>query len=203
MSHVQSTAIELANLLDDSLAPVYVLDEERRIIYCNPALARWTGVAAGELLSTRCVYHSESLEGSPAAIAAGLCPPPKVFCGQPQSAVVSCQGRNGEPIHRRGHFLPLSNGEDESAAVVVVLESSDCSPDEQDAAGEAEAQLHAQLRRFRRQMAARYRIEGLAGNSPAIVRARAQIELAATSGAGVLVIGPRGSGKDFAAKAIH
>ena len=45
MASLQSIAIELASLLDDSQAPVYVLDEDRRIMYCNPACARgpaWT-----------------------------------------------------------------------------------------------------------------------------------------------------------------
>jgi DNA-binding NtrC family response regulator len=203
MSDVQSTAIELAGLLDDSLAPVYVLDEDRRIVYCNPACARWVGISAAGLLGQRCVYHSETDDGSASAIAAGLCPPPKAFSGQPQAAIVSCLARDGTPVFRRGHFLPLSDGQDESAAVVAVLESSDCSSEAIAAAGDADAQLHEQLRRFRRQAAARYRADGLLGNSPAMVRARAQIELAATSGANTLVLGPQGSGKDHAAKAIH
>ena len=53
MSKVQSAISELASLLDDSLAPVYVLDEDRRIIYCNPACARWIGIRPSELLGER------------------------------------------------------------------------------------------------------------------------------------------------------
>jgi DNA-binding NtrC family response regulator len=43
----------------------------------------------------------------------------------------------------------------------------------------------------------------LLGNSPAIQRARAQIELAAASNAAVIITGPAGAGKDHVARAIH
>jgi transcriptional regulator with PAS, ATPase and Fis domain len=203
MPDVQSTAIELASLLDDSPAPVYVLDDDRRIVYCNAACARWLEMSAGELLGQRCVYHSAGQDALPASVAAGLCPPPKVFAGRPQTALVSCPRRDGKAVHRRGHFLPLSDGEDESAAVVAVLETSDCPSDAPDGGGDADQRLHDELREFRRRMAARFRLDTLLGGSPAMLRARAQVELAAQSRASVLVVGPRGSGKDHVARAIH
>ena len=203
MADVQSTAAELAGLLDDSLAPVYVLDEDRRIIYCNPACARWTGVSTSELLGAQCVFHSEPDDGSAAAIAVALCPPPKVFSGKPRAAMIGITRPDGRTVHRCGHFLPLSDGEDECAAVVAVLESYDCAAQEPGPAVDDGAQLHEQLRALRRRMAGRYRLDSLLGRSPTIVRARAQIELATATGASVLVVGPAGSGKDHAAKAIH
>src|SRR5262249_19230663 len=63
--------------------------------------------------------------------------------------------------------------------------------------------LHEQVRRIRAELAARYPPESLIGRTPAMARARAQIELAATTRECVLIVGPRGSGKDHAAKAIH
>lgn len=203
MVDVQSTAAELASLFDDSLAPVYVLDEDRRIIYCNGACARWTGISLGELLGARCVFCSDAEDRSAAAIVLGMCPPPKVFSGQPHQAVVSITRPDGRAVRRRGHFLPLSDGEDESAAVVAVLESSDCLADGPATASDTSAQLHEQLRALRRRMAGRYRVDSLLGHSPTIVRARAQIELAAATAASVLIVGPSGSGKDHVAKAIH
>jgi DNA-binding NtrC family response regulator len=53
------------------------------------------------------------------------------------------------------------------------------------------------------ELAGRFRPDSLIGNSPAIRRARAQIELARSVGTSVLILGPRGSGKDHVAKAIH
>jgi DNA-binding NtrC family response regulator len=207
MPHAQSTAAELASLLNDSLAPVYVLDDDRRIVFCNRACAHWIGVTPAELLDQQCVYTSQTADGSPPGIAAGLCPPPRVFAGEPQTAVVCCTAPDGRTIHRRGRFLPLSDGADQSAAVVAVLESSDCSPTSAETADHADqdtpARLHEQLRAFRRRMVQRYPVDRLLGDSPTTRRARAQIELAAQNRANVLIVGPDGTGKDHVAKAIH
>ncbi len=207
MSHAQSSAVELASLLNDSLAPIYVLDDGRRIVFCNQACARWIGLDAAELLNQQCNYCSESDDRSPASIAAGLCPPPKVFCGLPRAAIVSCPTGDGQSVHRRGHFFPLSDGADESAPVVAVLEMVDCSAAEADPndpdAPDAAATLHEQLRAVRGRLAERFRVDRLLGESPSMRRARAQIELAADSRANVLIVGADGTGKDHVAKTIH
>ncbi len=207
MSNVRSAGVELASLLDDSQAPVYVLDDDRRIVFCNRACARWLGIDAGSLLGERCTYHGTAEDGSIAAIAARLCPPPKVFSGQPQAARIGIATFDGRTIYRRGRFLPLSDGDDESAAVIAVLEVSDClgdAPlDEATVAAAANTALHEQLHALRRQMTGRFAVDSLLGTSPSIERARAQVKLAAASDVQVLVLGPAGSGKDHVAKVIH
>jgi DNA-binding NtrC family response regulator len=201
MSRTRSTTTDLAKLLGDSHAPIYVLDEERRIIYCNAACARWLGKKPAELIGQQCAYYTADENGQPGGIAAGLCPPPKVFSGHAQPALVSCTPPTGQLIYRRGHFFPLGDGQDDSAAVIAILEPYDSLPE--DPAAGSDAQLHEQIRRFHHQMAARFRTDSLLGVSPAMARVRAQIELAAATDACVLVLGPQGSGKDHAAKAIH
>ncbi len=203
MSNSRTIAIDLAKLLDDCFAPIYVLDEERRIVFCNAACARWTRTKPHDLIGQQCVYCAADENSGTAGVAAGLCPPPKVFSGQVQVAVVRCAAKDGSSVYRRGHFLPLSDGQDESAEVIAILESQDCSDDNLSASADNDAQLHEQVHRFRLQMAGRFRPNSLIGDSPAIVRARAQIELARSVGASVMVLGPGGSGKDHAAKAIH
>ncbi len=201
MSCDRTTMADLARLLADSAAPIYVLDEDRRIVFCNAACAQWVGLAADDLVGQQCIYHSPGDDSKPSAVAAGLCPPPKVFAGQVQTATVSCTAPDGTLVWRRGHFVPLSDGQDESAEVLAVLDTNDCGPAVQESA--SDAQLHEQVRRFRAAMTAHFRLDGLIGASPAIVRVRAQIELAACCDAHVLVAGPRGSGKDHVAKSIH
>jgi DNA-binding NtrC family response regulator len=63
--------------------------------------------------------------------------------------------------------------------------------------------LHEMLQRFRRQAASLYGIDRLVGNSPAMRRARAQVELAVGNQASVLLVGPPGSGRQQTATAIH
>jgi DNA-binding NtrC family response regulator len=203
MSRIRSTATDLARFLDDGAAPVYVLDEDRRIIFCNDACARWVGVAADQLIGCQCNYHPPDEPSDAVGVAAGLCPPPKVFSGQAQSARVSSTRGDGSLVYRRGHFLPLADGQDESAPVIAVLETADCPANAEPDDRFADAHLHDQVRRFRHQMGGRFTAESLIGNNPLVARARSQIELAARTGAGVLIVGPAGSGKDHAAKAIH
>jgi DNA-binding NtrC family response regulator len=64
--------------------------------------------------------------------------------------------------------------------------------------------LHAVAARVRRELATRYAPERLIGVSPALVRVRKQIELAASSpAANVAIVGPAGVGKRHAARTIH
>ena len=206
MAQVRSAAVELAGLLNDSQAPVYLVDDDRRIVFYNRACATWLGIDGAVLVGERCEYQSVANDQSPASIAAQLCPPPQVFAGKPSSARIGIAPADGRTIYRRGRFLPLSDGADESAGVVAVLETSDCAsnaPLDDSPTAAANTELHDQLQALRRKLASRFTVDSLLGTSPAIERARVQVKLAATSDAQVLVIGPRGSGKDHVAKAIH
>jgi DNA-binding NtrC family response regulator len=151
--------------------------------------------------------QSPSRDGSadqPVSHVAGLCPPPQVFSGRATAALVTCRRPDdGQVVHRRGQFLPLARGEDESSPVIAVLELADCAADALLSDGESNELLHEQVRQFRQQMAGRFSPDRLIGNHPLIVRARAQIAAAAKSGASALIVGSPGSGKDHAAKAIH
>jgi DNA-binding NtrC family response regulator len=209
MARSRMIAGDLARLWDDSVTPIYVLDDDRRIVFCNAACARWAGTKVGELLGQQCVYHTPAVLAQGADVAAGLCPPPEVFSGQRQTAVVSCAAPDGRLMFRRGHFFPLDDGQNDSAPVLAILEQHDCecpACETANAAGDAgrrDLELHELVRRFRHEAAARYRTDSLIGGSPAIARAREQIELAAGSNAHVLIVGPQGAGKEHAAKAIH
>jgi transcriptional regulator with PAS, ATPase and Fis domain len=206
MSLTRYTATDLARFLDGGLAPVYVLDEDRRIIFCNAACASWLGLSVDALLGQQCNYHApeQTHDGSSAEpYVAGLCPPPQVFSGRATAALVTCTRADGRAVHRRGQFLPLARGEDESSPVIAVLELADCTADAPQPDGESSERLHEQVRQFRQKMAGRFTPDRLIGNHPLIVRARTQIAAAAKSGASTLIVGPTGSGKDHAAKAIH
>ncbi len=207
MSTVRSAAVELASLLNDSQTPVYLVDDNRRIVFCNRACSRWLGVEAENLLGQQCVYHSPPEGDSTAAVAARLCPPPQALAGQPQATRIVKMTPDGRSIYRWARFLPLYDGDDESAAVIAVMETSDCLPDAPpsatNVAAAADTAVHEQLRQFRQRQGERFAVDSLLGTSPAIERARAQVKVAAASDAEVLIVGPVGTGKDHVAKAIH
>ena len=206
MSRSRPLAADLAKVLNDAPAPVYVVDDWRQIAFCNRACAAWTMTTVDDLVGQACAYRTPSETAVPSSIAAELCPPPAAFSGTAQTAIVGVTRPDGTQAFRRGHFLPLSEGDEHCAAVIAVLELTDCPPP---AAGDAadsvaaDGQLHDMVRRFRRQMAGRFGANALIGSSPALAKARAQIALAAGSNASVLVVGPAGSGKDHVARAIH
>ena len=83
----------LARLFTASSQPIYLLDDQRRVVYCNEACENWLAMMAEELIGQQCSYHS----GDPAQLAteraAALCPPPAVFLGERRQAVIVSAGR--------------------------------------------------------------------------------------------------------------
>ena len=210
----------LTHLLDQTSRPVYVVDGERRVVYCNSALAAWLDIPPERIVGRLVEYHSETAGAAKrdaAAPLADLCPPPRALAGEACRATISCVARDGRLVHRHAEFLPLdsranqrSDGKNtaggQPAAVFVVLAAGDLSPEElaADLAAEPEADaLHRTIRQFRRGQAACYRVESILGNSPAMQKVRAQVAAAAASAANVWIAGPRGSGRGHIARAIH
>ena len=90
--------------------------------------------------------------------------------------------------------------------MLVLLADEDLTPREVAAEVSREPttdELHRTIRRFRRGQAQRYSIASLLGSSSAMQKVRSQVEAAAASGANTLIVGPRGSGRSHAARAIH
>jgi len=205
MARGRTDAKELARLLDAVAQPVYVLDEEQAIAFCNQACLDWLGCTAEAIHGQRCVY-GPSAEGAKEPVAAGLCPPPGALRGQEMEGVVGATLADGRLTRRRARFVPLRGEGELSPALMVLVDSAEWTePDGQPspACPSEAAQLHERLRRFRHQRAGQYRLDRFVGDSPAIRRVRSQIELAAGSRASVVIIGPPGSGRQHAAQTIH
>ncbi len=208
---------ELARTLNSAPQPIYVLDDEFVLVFCNRACQEWLGESAEGVVGTLCKYDSGVDNSSSQAVASGLCPPPGAMLGGVQSAVVSCvqpadaSTDNRPPRRRMARFVPVRAGAEDLVALIAILDTEDLpdsAPDVQPPivapSVEADApELHEQVAQFRREAAARYGAEGLIGQSAAMRRARSQIEVAAGSHASVLLLGPTGSGRQHTAAAIH
>ena len=211
----------LTSLLERSLSPIYVVDERRRIIYCNPALATWLDLKRERIIGRAVEYHSE-LAGEPEredVPLSDLCPPPRVWSGTQCQGTISSIARDGGLANRHADFLPLGRSQSKSktgknhdmqhealSGVLVVVGAEDLSPQEVEVElyGEASPdELHRAIRRFRRSQASMYAMHSLLGNSPAMRKVRAQVAAAAASGANVILYGPAGSGRGHIARAIH
>ena len=206
MARARTRAVELAKLLNSATQPIYVLDDEQTLVFCNRACLDWVGRTADELRGRRCAYHSSPDVTGADAVAAGLCPSPAVLAGQETTGIIACVAGDGRPRRRRARFIPLGGGPEDVIGLIALVDLEDLSESETSspAAGETEAaRLHERVRAFRHQAAARCRADRLAGDSPPMRRARTQIALAAESGASVLVVGPPGSGRQHVANGVH
>jgi two-component system response regulator AtoC len=205
-------ANELMRLFNAVPQPIYAVDDELTIIYLNPACEKLLAAASDRLIGVRTAYYSPPESNSAEGIAAALCPPTEAITGMPSEGVITVLPALGETqanTGRRRHatFFPLGSP-DNLRGIVAILESEDCLIDPVDLAespaGEPNReQLHAAIRRFRREAAGRCAAEHLVGTSPAMRLARRQVEAAAASGCGVAISGPPGSGRERLAAAIH
>ncbi len=203
---------------------MYAVNVERRVVFCNAALAEWLGLEPEQIVGRIVEYHSEGAgtrDGRDEANTplADLCPPPKALRGVSCTGTIACMARDGRLVHRQAEFVPLANSAvtrpDDDAkkpisadgnGVLVLLSESDLSPQRLAAELSDEPtadELHRTIRQFRRAEAAHYRIDSLLGQSAAMRKVRAQLLAAAESSSNALLHGPRGSGRKQVARAIH
>ena len=209
MARPRSKTLALGKLLDSASRPIYVLDEEYSLVFCNSACLEWVGHSADELLGERCRYHSDPEVTEVEATAAGLCPPPAAMTGrQLTGTVVKIDHQSDRLSRRRARFIPLANDPEDAAGLIVLVDGEDL-PDTDFAAAEPATDqpetdwLHERVRAFRRELGDRYRVDRIVGDSPAMRKVRAQVALASKSKTGVLIVGPAGSGRQHVARSIH
>ena len=243
MARPRSKTLALGKLLDSTSLPIYVLDEEYSLVFCNSACLQWVGHSADELLGRRCRYHSDPEVTEVEAAAAGLCPPPAAMTGrQLTGTVVTIDHQSGRLARRRARFVPLADGPDGPLGLIVLVDGEDLPDTHFAVAGPATDQtetdwLHERVRAYRRELGDRYRMDRIVGDSSAMQKVRAQVALASKSqagsplekgtgsepqralsdenarsrgayplfhrAAGVLIVGPPGSGRQHVARSIH
>ncbi len=209
MARVRTPATELAGRLNSSETPLYVVDTQYALIFLNTAARQWLGEAAEGLPGTRCLYTSDPPGEGPAAVAAGLCPPPESLAGATVERNVMVPTPDGRVLKRRVRFIPLGTAPENVLGIVAMAvpdpagaaAAEAVEPDPGDEPGPL--QLHELLQQFRREAAVRYGADRLVGESPAMRLARRQVELAGGCRESVLILGPPGSGRRHTAAAIH
>ena len=206
MAKARSIPTRLLRLLENTADPVYVLDADRAILFCNQACANWIGVEAASLVGRRVDYVTgDEMHGVPGA-AAGLCPPPDVFAGRARSGHVSSMSSGGRLLYRKARFMPLADEDGNTLAVFAYLEHTDLHASDLQSNSSPSSTtdyLHAVIRQFRAEHGSRHGLVELLGETPSIKQVRARVQLAAGSRASVLITGPIGSGQAAVARAIH
>jgi DNA-binding NtrC family response regulator len=179
-------------LFQQSHDPVFILNRRRRLLFANRAWETLTGQSAGEAHGLTCTRRSS--DRPLAALARTLCPPPGVLQGRFARVVRAAPGAADGPPWWEIEFLPLT---DESGVIGIFGKIAVSEPSVPEAAPtitEAWAAVRAQA-------VDHFRLDALdAGGQPTLA---AQARLAAASRCPVYVVGERGSGKRWLARAIH
>jgi hypothetical protein len=190
--------------LAQSTLPIYLLDEQRFVVFANAPLAEWVGLPLEQIVGTRLVYGAASLVARDAAgLLRGLCPPPGA---ERLATLVSALGRDGRVRHRDVQFISLALPDEESSPLLAVVGNHDKSPLElADSMGSTPTpqRLHRQLQSWRAQNHGLWPAEFLLGHSPAAVRLRNQIDVAVASRASTLLRGSIASDLAIVARLIH
>jgi len=204
MGRKRSNINALSRMLATCSVPVYAIDNQRKIVYCNGACTDWLGVEARDLIGQQCDYHSDGLDSGARNLGAELCPPPDVFLGQRATIELACRNAQGQLVRRRAECLPLGSSKTGSVGSIVIIDAEDL-PDEEPVRKDvvAATKLHGRLRLLLDQTGSRYGLDQIIGDSPAITRVREQVLLATASDSRVLVVGPPGSGREYMARSIH
>lgn len=202
MGRARSRANSLARLLDTVPRPVYVVDRHRTLVYGNAACGDLLKTEVEPLLGQTCVYSAQGEDPEPRLVNS-LCPPPESFAGTRVEQPISILDATGTAVDQYGVFLPLGNDRQHCPAVLTVLlppaPRATTPPIEWNA-----PQLHQQLMQFRHDFQIGVSgVDALVGRSRAMHRIRNQIRLAASGNTHVVVVGPRGSGREHIARALH
>jgi transcriptional regulator with PAS, ATPase and Fis domain len=191
----KSLTAALARIFEVASNPVYVLDAQRRLVYCNPACVRWVALPAEQMIGWQCNYQSSADDKH---LLDRLCPPPEALHGKLVRTEIRLQ--SGEV--RCVTFEPLVT-DDELAAVVAVVGSrpleGECCPESRRLDSAASARRW--LERFYVEHAGHVPL-ALLGRSAMIRQARSRFALATRSDSAALIVGPPGSGKEEVARAI-
>lgn len=207
MARVRTPLGALRKVLGESPSPIWMLDDQRVVVYINQAVEAWCGVSGEQLIGKPCDYSWESADDSALSMVAALAPPPEIY---PTPRVVRTRSTSPdqETVGERSVlFVPLLDREGQVQGILGMAATADgadspsLAPGSEDAA-EARA-FHLRLGHLRRRLKSLYELPQLIGESAALHRVRDQVELAAQSGGRVVVQGPAGSGRERVARTIH
>jgi DNA-binding NtrC family response regulator len=204
MARKRSYITGLSRLLAAHAYPVYALDADRVVVYCNTACMEWTRLSADELVGRRCNYTSGFRNDGSTDPLSGLCPPPEAFQARPVTAEVACRDETGRWTDCTAECFPLLDGKGGCLGVLVIVCPEGHAREPQPAAPDLSAtQLHGRLRSLMQELGMPGLGGHVVGRNQAIDRIRRQIQVATGSDSRILVSGPPGSGREHIARSIH
>jgi transcriptional regulator with PAS, ATPase and Fis domain len=172
--------------------PVFILNRRRRLLFANSAWETLTGHTAADAHGLTCTRRSS--DRPLAAIARALCPPSGVMQGRSARVVRPPPGTSLGPPWWEIEFLPLA---DETGVIGVLGKIAATGP----TSANVEPTVPEAWAAVRAHAAGHHRLDALDADGQATLAAQAR--LAAASRCPVYIVGERGIGKRWLARAIH
>lgn len=206
----------LARVFERVEQPIYFVDRDWYIRYCNRACLEWLGCSKELIIDRRCAFHSGTNLDPGDALAAGLCPPPGTMESQEGLGIVMCLQPTGQLKKRQARFLTFSSSSGPLGILAIVgpedlpdslpaeqlTESLTAQQSQLAVSGEAAFQLHEELRQIWKTGFSRGWPTFLVGTSPAVRRLRQQLLALTKVNCNVCIIEPCGGGGVAFARAV-
>ncbi len=184
--------------LQRSPEPLFLLNQERRLVFVNRAWEALVGLAQAEARLLRCTLKKPA---SPEdvweeVVRHVLCPPPEVLDGR------AARRRRLLPANEPGRrwwdveFLPFRNPAGRPCVLGKITPVAE-------ETGAAASDLSEKLASLRERVAGRHRLDLLPDALPSMRRLAEQVRLAARTRLPALLVGERGAGKRWLARAVH
>ena len=175
---------------------MFLLNHQRRFLFVNRAWEELTGLGAAAVHGLLCIRRA-MVSGDPwDLVVRSLCnPPPEVLAGRPGRV---CRPVPGGDAARRRWDLEFFSLHGENRLLCVLGKITPVILDETVAG----APLPAKLLSLRERLVQWHNLQ-LPAEVPSLRRLAEQIRLASQTRAPVLIVGERGTGKQWLARAIH
>lgn len=187
----------LATWLMSSRTPLFVLDDRRVVLVFNLGCEEFTQWSAADVIGKACIFQNDPNPERVASLTGALCPPDHI---DPETCLrrrALFHRRDGSVLERDIYYFPLqSDGEQAAPHLLGIITACADSP-------ALAVSPHLDVARHTAELYAKYQVDRLITNTPAMQRVAAQIDLARSHPASVHLVGERGSGREHVARLIH
>jgi PAS domain S-box-containing protein len=193
MSELLADTFRWQTFFQHSTQPIFLLNRQRRLLFVNHAWESCTGLKQSEVRGRACRRRSSvSAMEKDEAILSACAPPPDALAGQSYQVRRRAPGRSD---WWEIQFLPLA-GKDGLIGVLGTMRVLSGS-------AETPFSLPDKLMALRDRQIARYSLDALDADTPAMARLHEQARLAAQTRVPITLLGEAGVGKAWLARAIH
>lgn len=187
-------AFRWQQVFQDARGPVFFLDRKRRLVFANSAWERLTGLSFADARGMTCTQRKSDSDLS--GLGRTLSPTPEALAGRASHVRRPMPFASNGPPWWDIDFLPLTDDDGFAGLlgrITVIAARYDTMP----------RRLTEVQAALRERSVQRWRLDALEGRFPSLAPVLSQARLAAKTHSPVAILGERGVGKRWLARAIH